>query len=67
MEIYIIELPKFKKYEEKTNNNILDSWVKFMNEPEVENMGENKALDKARKVLEEISQDEHEVYLAELR
>lgn len=67
MEIYIIELPKFNKYKEKTNNNILNSWVKFMNEPGVENMEDNKALSKAKKVLEEISQDEHERYLAELR
>lgn len=67
MEIYIIELPKFDKYKEKTENTILNSWVRFMNEPEVENMEENKALNKAKKVLEEISQDEHEIYLAELR
>ena len=67
MEIYIIELPKFNKYKEKTNNNILNSWVNFMNETVVENMEDNKALSKAKKVLEEISQDEHERYLAELR
>ena len=68
MEIYIIELPKFEKYKEKTNNNILNSWVKFINNPEVKNMEENnKELNKAKKVLEEISQDEHERYLAELR
>ena len=30
-------------------------------------MKENKELSKAKKVLEEISQDEHERYLAELR
>ena len=30
-------------------------------------MGENKSVDKAKKVLEEISQDERERYLAELR
>ena len=68
MEIYIIELPKFEKYQEKTKNNILNSWVKFINNPEVKNMEENnKELKKAQKVLEEISQDEHERYLAELR
>ena len=68
MEIYIIELPKFEKYNEKTNNNILNSWVKFINNPEEKDMKEtNKELNKAKKVLEEISQDEHERYLAELR
>ena len=68
MEIYIIELPKFEKYEKKTKNNILNSWVKFINNPEVKDMEENnKELKKAQKVLEEISQDEHERYLAELR
>ena len=30
-------------------------------------MGENKSVDKAKKILEEISQDERERYLAELR
>ena len=67
LEIYIIELPKFNKYKENTNNNILNSWVRFMNKPGVRDMGEDKALNKARKVLEEISQDKHERYLAELR
>ncbi len=30
-------------------------------------MGENKSVDRAKKILEEISQDERERYLAELR
>lgn len=66
MEIYIIELPKFEKYKEKTDNK-LNSWVSFIENPEVVNMKENKEIVKAKKVLEEISQDEHERYLAELR
>ena len=66
MEIYIIELPKFEKYKEKTENK-LNSWVKFIENPEVVDMKENKEVCKAKKVLEEISQDEHERYLAELR
>ena len=66
MEIYIIELPKFEKYKEKTDNK-LNSWVSFIENPEVVNMEENKEIVKAKKVLEEISQDEHERYLAELR
>ena len=68
MEIYIIELPKFEKYKENTKNNILNSWVKFINNPEVNNMEkENKELRKAQRVLKKISQDKHERYLAELR
>ena len=66
MEIYIIELPKFEKYKEKTDNK-LNLWVSFIENPEVVNMEENKEITKAKKVLEEISQDEHERYLAELR
>lgn len=66
MEIYIIELPKFEKYIEKANKS-LNSWVKFIENPEVVEMKENKEISKAKKVLEEISQDEHERYLAELR
>lgn len=66
MEIYIIELPKFKKYKEKENNK-LNSWMRFIEEPEVVDMKENEEVGKAKKVLEEISQDEHERYLAELR
>ena len=68
MEIYIIELPKFKEYKTKSKNKMLNSWVEFIKNPEVNIMGEeNKELKKAQKVLKEISQDEHERYLAELR
>ena len=68
MELYIIELPKFEKYKEKTDNNTLNSWVKFIKNPEVINMGEvNQEIKKAKEVLEEISSDEREIYLAELR
>ena len=61
-----MELPKFKKYKEKEDNK-LNSWVKFIEEPEVVDVKENEEIGKAKKVLEEISQDEHERYLAELR
>lgn len=66
MEIYIIELPKFERYKEKADKK-LNSWVKFIENPEVVDMSENKEVCKAKKVLEELSQDEHERYLAELR
>ena len=66
MEIYIIELPKFERYQEKTYKK-LNSWVKFIDNPEEVDMKENKEVGKAKKILEEISQDEHERYLTELR
>ena len=48
MEIYIIELPKFEKYKEKADNK-LNSWVRFIENPEVVNMEENKDIAKAKK------------------
>ena len=66
MELYIIELPKFIKYKENKKKKV-DSWLKFIENPEVVNMDENAAIKKAQKELEKISSDEHERYLAELR
>ena len=65
LEIYIIEMPKVKKNKKE---NKLDKWLKFIKSPgEIDMSEENKAIKKAKEVLEEISQDEHEQYLAELR
>ena len=65
MFIVPIELPKVRESNNKTN---LDRWVRFIKEPEVVGMDEqDEAIKKAKKVLEEISEDEHERYLAELR
>ena len=67
IEIYIIELPKFDKFQESSDSE-LDNWLKFMNNPGVIDMDNtSKELNKAREVLEEISNDERERYLAELR
>ena len=66
MELYIIELPKFIKYKENKKKQV-DSWLKFIENPEVVNMDENAAIKKAQKELKKISSDEHERYLAELR
>ena len=53
---------KYKKYKK------LDEWIKFIENPEVIDMeNTNKEVKKAKEVLEEISQDEHERYLTELR
>ena len=68
MELYIIELPKFKKYKKIIENTNLNSWIKFIESPEVINLEEeNYEVIQARKILEDISQDERERYLAELR
>ena len=61
MEIYIIELPKFETYKQKTNNNDLNLWMKFIKNPEVVEMS-NKEIKRAKEILEEISQDEREIY-----
>ena len=76
-EAVIIELPKYIKYAEKDKRESLNLWLKFLKNPEVkvmvsENDDENlketkKAIAKAQEKLEEISKDEHERYLAELR
>ena len=65
MELYIIELPKFIKYKENKKKQV-DLWLKFIENPEVIDMS-NKEIVMAKKVLDEISQDEHERYLAEIR
>ena len=62
IEIYI-GLLKFKKY---INNIALADWVKFIINPKVIDMS-NEEVKKAQKVLAELSQDEHERRLAELR
>ena len=67
LEIYIIELPKISSFNE---NELLDSWVKFIKNPEVIDMSdanENEAVKAAKKVLQDISNDEKERELAELR
>ena len=65
--IVILELPKFKKYKNKTQNQDLKNWVEFIINPEKKMQGESKEIEKARRVLEEMSQDKNERYLAELR
>ena len=66
MKIYIIEIGKFNKYQGTERYKKLDSWIKFIENPEVIDMS-NKEIVMAKKVLDEISQDEHERYLAEMR
>ena len=65
LELYIIDLSKVKKYSENT---LLDTWVKFISNSEDLNMeNADESIKKAKEVLDEISEDEHEQYLAHLR
>lgn len=66
MELYIIELPKFMKYKENSKEH-MNSWLKFIENPEVVKMDEHVEINKAKKELEKISNNAHERYLAELR
>ena len=70
LELYIIELPKARENKKKDKETM--PWIKFLENPkemEMEEMSEeNKvAIKKAKEVLEEISEDEHERYIAYLR
>lgn len=78
LELYIIELPKATK--NTVGMNIarpqdmaeINPWIAFLENPkdmEMVNMSEQNtiAIKKAKKVLTEISKDEHERYLAHLR
>lgn len=77
LELVIIELPKYMKYAKKEKRENLNLWLEFFENPEVrimsnendeKNIKETKeAIKKAQEKLEEISQNEHERYLAELR
>ena len=65
LDIAIIEIPKYNKY--KGENKKLDAWVKFIDKPEEIEMEEikgDKALEEAKKLLEDISEDEYEQDLA---
>ncbi len=65
MEIHIIELSKVREYSE---NKKLDIWVNFINEVGDFDMSKaNDQIKKAKEILEEISGNEHEQYLAHLR
>ncbi len=65
IELYIIEMSKVEKY---AKNSKLDNWVKFIigsEEIDMEKVDED--IKQAQKVLEDISNDEYEQYLADLR
>ena len=71
LEIYIIELNKLKNGAVKDNQK-LNSWLYFIKSSKVvvnKNMREEdiEEIKKAQKILEDISADEHEKWLAEMR
>ena len=66
LEIYIIETEKAKNYLTNKHTELV-SWLQFINNPEAIVDMENKEINKAKKILEEISQDEREQRLTELR
>ena len=66
LEFYIIEMPKINRY--SSVNTLLDTWVKFIsNSGEFDMENADESIKKAKEVLDEISEDEHEQYLAHLR
>lgn len=68
LEIVIIELPKMKKY--KLENKSLESWLKFIENPESlggDILENNEALKKAKEEYDKIMADEHERTLIKLR
>ena len=64
IEIIILELPKVQKY---SNNTKLNTWLKFINTGDLDMNNADNSMKQAKKVLDEISSDEKERYLAELR
>ena len=66
LEIYLIELEKAKKLAQNSNTTI-NEWFQFINNPKAVLGMESDGIKKAKKVLEEISEDERERRLTELR
>ena len=67
LELYIIELPKFNNTSLNYSKKLLNLWINFIKNPSEVVYMPNSKVEKAKKVLDQISQDEHERYLADLR
>ena len=76
VKIYILELPKIERMKSEDKN--LNLWIKFIKDLEVKEMSNDeekdekleetiKAIQEAEKKYEELCQDEHARYIAELR
>ena len=67
LEIVIIELPKMKKY--KIKNKKLESWLKFIKNPNslgAKELDENKEIQKAKEEYDKVMADDHESNLIRL-
>ena len=76
IKVYILELPNIERMKREDKN--LNLWIKFIKDLEVKHMVDNeekdekleetiKAIQEAKKKYEELCQDEHARYIAELR
>ena len=76
IKVYILELPKIERMKSEDKN--LNLWIKFIKDLEVKHMADNeekdekleetiKAIQEAKEKYEELCQDEHARYIAELR
>ena len=76
IKVHILELPKIERMKSEDKN--LNLWIKFIKDLEVKHMADNKekdekleetikAIQEAKKKYEELCQDEHARYIAELR
>ena len=76
IKVYILELPKIEKIKSKDNS--LNLWIKFIKDLEVKKLDDSKekdekleetikAIQEAKKKYDELCQDEHACYIAELR
>ena len=76
IKVYILELPKIEKIKNKDNS--LNLWIKFIKDLEVKKLDDSKekdekleetikAIQEAKKKYDELCQDEHACYIAELR
>ena len=76
IKVYILELPKIERMKSEDKN--LNLWIKFIKDLEVKKLADNKekdekleetikAIQEAKKKYEELCQDEHARYIAELR
>lgn len=77
IEVYIIELPKLTKHAKNTNRERLNLWAKFIKEPEVKIVMDErddektketkKTIEEAQETYKKILENKHDMELAELR
>ena len=77
IEVYIIELPKLTKHANNTHRERLNLWAKFIKEPEVKIVMDErddektketkKSIEEAQEAYKKILENKHDMELAELR